>query len=205
MGSGHIIGSNHPFESDTIPIILLHKAFGIFSDRYWASPSKQVLDCVGRLSSVGCKWYNTETDQRKAFWTMIVDYMGLQLHAKKVLNTDWWKPLHHHDASSHLRMQEWKWSCSQPGYLILWTLSPGSVWSSPLLPQLQHMFSKHSDCRHRYVCQFIICSLVDDICRFTFGILWCHMGWVCEGWASHTYVWSVNTLKGWKGQIHDHI
>ena len=54
VGLGHIIGCNRPFEPDTIPIVLLHKAF---SDRYRASLSKQALDCVLKLSSVGCKWY----------------------------------------------------------------------------------------------------------------------------------------------------
>ncbi|KAI0252373.1 hypothetical protein BJV78DRAFT_350633 [Lactifluus subvellereus] len=87
-GPGHAITCNRPFEYDTIPLVLLHEAFGIFKDRCEAAPSEQALACLEELAHVGCKWYASEAIRRPEIQSVLQKHMGLRLHEQKVPGTE---------------------------------------------------------------------------------------------------------------------
>ncbi|KAH9987923.1 hypothetical protein BJV74DRAFT_796390 [Russula compacta] len=62
-GPGHAICRNRPFEYDTIPLVLLHEAFGMFKDGCEAAPSEKALACLGGLTTVACHWQEDEADR----------------------------------------------------------------------------------------------------------------------------------------------
>jgi len=76
-GPHHTIACNRPFEVDTIPLVLFHKAFGIFKDRCKAAPSERALALLEELTFKACEWYQDETKQRSAIQSVFSEHLGL--------------------------------------------------------------------------------------------------------------------------------
>lgn len=86
-GPGHAIACNRPFEHNTLPLALLHNAFGIFKDRCKEAPSERALTFPGKLTAETCKWYQDETKQRSAIQSVFEEHLGIRFH-QKVPNTE---------------------------------------------------------------------------------------------------------------------
>ena len=81
-GPGHDIAYNRPFEYNTLPLVLLHEAFGIFKDRCKAAPSARALAFLNELAVQACKWYLDKTSRRSAIQTVFAHSLGLQFREK---------------------------------------------------------------------------------------------------------------------------
>ncbi|KAI0289256.1 hypothetical protein BC826DRAFT_1107124 [Russula brevipes] len=74
-GPGHVIACNRPFESDTIPLVLLHEAFVIFKNRCQLGPSVKAMSFLKELAPIASNWYNLEVEQRLEQRTYIHDIL----------------------------------------------------------------------------------------------------------------------------------
>ncbi|ESK86345.1 hypothetical protein Moror_5052 [Moniliophthora roreri MCA 2997] len=88
-GPDHAIMCNRPFVYDTVPIELLHEAFGHFKDRCSTPPSKKAVAFLAELAPVACKWYGTETERRTEVQRVFEKYTGLLFHAEFVPGTSY--------------------------------------------------------------------------------------------------------------------
>jgi len=88
-GPDHIICCNRPFEIATIPLVLLHEAFGIFKDRCVQPPSKIALACLTELVPTACRWYARATGRRDAILNVLRKHLHLTFHAEKVPGTEY--------------------------------------------------------------------------------------------------------------------
>jgi hypothetical protein len=77
-GLDKIIGCNRPFERDTIPIVLLHEAFGVFRDRCADLPSTKALLLLDKLTEACCGWYNLEPNRQVAVQEVLEEYASLK-------------------------------------------------------------------------------------------------------------------------------
>jgi hypothetical protein len=87
MGTNHAIGCNRPFETTTIPLVLLHEVFGLFKDRCLQHPSVTAMTCLNELAPTACMWYMNETDRRDAILNVLSERLGLTFHPEKVPGT----------------------------------------------------------------------------------------------------------------------
>ncbi|PFH48308.1 hypothetical protein AMATHDRAFT_42357 [Amanita thiersii Skay4041] len=78
------IALNRPFEPFTIPLVLLHEAFGSFKDRCERPPSERALICLGELVLAACEWHGYEVSRRTAIESILANHMGLQFHEQKI-------------------------------------------------------------------------------------------------------------------------
>jgi hypothetical protein len=65
-GPDRAIGCNRPYEKDTIPIVLLDEAFGIFKDKCEDLLSETALTLLNELSCTCCHWYSSEPARQVA-------------------------------------------------------------------------------------------------------------------------------------------
>jgi len=87
VGPGHAIACNRPFENDTITIVLLHEAFGIFKERCKQAPSEAALACLERLVPIVCQWHESEDSQQSAILSVIGSHTGLYIDKQLVPGT----------------------------------------------------------------------------------------------------------------------
>ena len=87
-GSEHIIGCNRPFESDTLPLVLLHEAFGIFENRCETAPSERALTCLMELAPVACEWHDDGHKRWLEIQTVLEPGLGLRFHTEKIVDTE---------------------------------------------------------------------------------------------------------------------
>ena len=80
VGPGHAIACNRPFESDTIPIVLLQKVFSNFKNRCKRAPSEEGLACLEQLVPIACKWHGSEDSRQSAILSKLGLHAGLFLH-----------------------------------------------------------------------------------------------------------------------------
>ncbi len=83
-GPDHAICCDRPFETATIPLVLLYEAFGIFKDRCVQPPSKAALACLNELAPTACIWYEKETARRDAVLKVLRKHLHLTFHSEKV-------------------------------------------------------------------------------------------------------------------------
>jgi hypothetical protein len=76
------------YNTVTLPLVLLHEAFGIFKDRCKAAPSERALAFLDELTAKVCEWYQEETHRRSAIRSMFQWRLGVQFHEEKVPNTE---------------------------------------------------------------------------------------------------------------------
>jgi hypothetical protein len=88
-GPDHAICCNRPFEFATIPLVLLHEAFGIFKDRCLQPPSKAATACLNELAPTACMWYEKETQRRDAVQNVLRKHLRLTFHPEKVPGTEY--------------------------------------------------------------------------------------------------------------------
>jgi len=87
-GPRHVIACNRPFENKTIPLVLFHKAFGIFKDRCKAAPSERALALLEKLTFKACEWYQDETKRRTAIQSVFSEHLGLDFPERKIPGTE---------------------------------------------------------------------------------------------------------------------
>ena len=87
-GPRHVMACNRPFENNTIPLVLFHKAFGIFKDRCKAAPSERALAFLEKLTFKACEWYQDETKRRSAIQSVFLEYLGLDFIPGTEFTTD---------------------------------------------------------------------------------------------------------------------
>ncbi len=88
-GPDHAICCNRPLEIATIPLVLLHEAFGIFKDRCLQRPSKAAIACLNELAPTVCVWYRGEMQRRDAVINVLRKHLCLVFHVEKVLATEY--------------------------------------------------------------------------------------------------------------------
>ncbi len=89
VGLDHLIACNRPFEYKTLPLALLHKAFGIFTDRCKAAPSARALEFLNKLALTTCVWYQEETQRRSAVQSVFQKHLGIRFDSGKIFNTEY--------------------------------------------------------------------------------------------------------------------
>jgi hypothetical protein len=89
VGPGRVICCNRPFETETIPLVLLHEVFVIFKDRCRDPPSKGALACLNELAPTACVWYGKESDRRDAILNILKKWLHLEFHAEKIKGTEY--------------------------------------------------------------------------------------------------------------------
>ncbi len=90
VGPGHAVACNRPSEYKTLPLVLLHEAFGIFKDRCKAAPSERAIAFLNELTATAkvCEWYQGETQRGSAIRSVFQWRLGVQFHEEKVPNTE---------------------------------------------------------------------------------------------------------------------
>jgi hypothetical protein len=88
-GPNHAICCNRPFEMTTIPLVLLHEAFGLFKDRCLQRPSGTAMACLTELALTACKWYRNETERRDVILNVLSEHLNLAFHPEKVPQTEY--------------------------------------------------------------------------------------------------------------------
>lgn len=76
-GPDHVLGCNRPFERDTIPVVLLDEAFGLFRDRRRDLLSSEAWLLLEELTKVCCEWYGSEPQRQEAV-RIVFDKYGLK-------------------------------------------------------------------------------------------------------------------------------
>lgn len=87
-GPDHTVACNRPFEFTTIPLVLLHEAFGIFKDRCRLAPSKQALLCLSELACAVCDRYDLEVQRRTKIREVLEIRMVISLVEQKIPGTE---------------------------------------------------------------------------------------------------------------------
>ena len=88
-GPQHVIGCNRPYETDTIPVALLHPVFGIFKDRCKEPPSELALSLLNAINPVACEWQDFEIQRRSVVREMFQRYLGLNFLEQKIPGTEY--------------------------------------------------------------------------------------------------------------------
>jgi len=129
VGPGHAITCNRPFESDTIPIVLLHEVFSNFKQRCKQAPSQGALAFMEELVPIACKWHGSEESRQSEILSVLGSHTGFfpsrAICAGHYLPYPWKLTCLCH-ASSHSGLQGRAWRCSLSSYLILCTLFDSS-------------------------------------------------------------------------------
>jgi hypothetical protein len=89
VGPTGVIGCNRPYETDTIPVALLHPAFGIFKDRCKEPPSELALSLLNTLTPVACEWHDYKIQRRTIIRGMFQKYLALDFLEQKIPGTEY--------------------------------------------------------------------------------------------------------------------
>lgn len=89
MGPNHVIACNRPFEYNTLPLVLLHSAFGVFKDKCKAAPSERALAFLDELAVKACNWYQEETERRSAIQAVFAKLLGIRFREEGISNTEY--------------------------------------------------------------------------------------------------------------------
>ncbi|KAH0588445.1 hypothetical protein H2248_004290 [Termitomyces sp. 'cryptogamus'] len=89
VGEDQMITVNRPYEISSIPVALYERAIGVFRDRCKQLPSDKAMDCLLRLTQVGCEWYPVEADRREAVAKVFSECLDLQFHTEKIGITEY--------------------------------------------------------------------------------------------------------------------
>src|SRR5712671_1592856 len=87
VGPGHAITCNRPFESDTIPIVLLHEVFSNFKQRCKQAPSQGALAFMEELVPIACKWHGSEESRQSEILSVLGSHTGFFLRGQFVPGT----------------------------------------------------------------------------------------------------------------------
>jgi len=80
---------NRPFEYDTLPLVLLYEAFGMFKDRCNAAPSERALVFLNELTVAACEWFPDENQRRATIRSLFQERLNIRFHEEKVPNTEY--------------------------------------------------------------------------------------------------------------------